>query len=121
MIAGLHLDHVQIAMPAGGETAARRYFGDLLGLTEVPKPAALAARGGCWFQLGEQQIHIGVEADFRPAKKAHVAMATPDLAGLRARLVAAGHAARDDTDGDGNPRFFSEDPFGNRIEFVAAG
>jgi catechol 2,3-dioxygenase-like lactoylglutathione lyase family enzyme len=114
------LDHVQIAMPAGGEAAARRFFGDLIGLAELPKPAALAARGGCWFQLGDVQLHLGVEADFRPALKAHVALRVADLPGLQQRLAAAGHAIRADDPVDGHARFFTADPFGNRIEFTAA-
>ena len=119
MIEATHIDHVQIAMPAGGEAQARAYFGDLLGLVEIPKPASLAQRGGCWFRIGDQQIHLGVEPNFLPARKAHVAIATINLVDLRARLQAAGHATRDDDAGDGRARFFSDDPFGNRIEFVS--
>ena len=116
----LTIDHVQIAMPAGGEAAARAFFGGVLGLIEIPKPVDLAARGGCWFTVGELQIHLGVEADFRAAKKAHVALCTPELAKIRERLAGAGHAIHDDTSVDGRARFFTHDPFGNRIEFMAA-
>jgi catechol 2,3-dioxygenase-like lactoylglutathione lyase family enzyme len=116
----LAIDHVQIAMPAGGEGAARGFFGDVLGLTEIPKPADMAARGGCWFEVGGLQIHIGVEADFRAAKKAHVALRTNDLVGLRQRLATAGFVLTDDAPVNGHDRFFTADPFGNRIEFVAA-
>ena len=114
----LILDHVQIAVPAGAETAVRAFYGDLLGLTELSKPADLAARGGCWFALGDRQLHFGVDAEFRPAKKAHVAFATDDLDALRTRLGAAGCLLRDDAPIDGRRRFFTEDPFGNRIELL---
>jgi catechol 2,3-dioxygenase-like lactoylglutathione lyase family enzyme len=116
----LAIDHVQIAMPAGGEAAARAFFGALLGLAEIPKPADQAARGGCWFVAGGLQLHLGVEADFRPALKAHVALRTGDLEVLRQRLAAAGHAIRSDTAIEGRARFFTVDPFGNRIEFIAS-
>lgn len=114
----LAIDHVQIAMPVGGEAAARGFFTGLLGLAELPKPADMAARGGCWFAVAALQIHLGAEADFRPAKKAHVALRTDALADLRCKLVAAGHQTHDDTPVDGRARFFTADPFGNRIEFI---
>ena len=114
----LTLDHVQIAMPAGGEADARVFFGDLLGLAELAKPASLAGRGGCWFALGDRQLHLGVDADFRPARKAHVALSTNDLAGLRVRLAGAGHPTVEDAPIDGRQRFFTEDPFGNRLELL---
>ena len=114
----LAIDHVQIAMPIAGENAARRFFGDLLGLTEIPKPADQAKRGGCWFGVGTLQLHLGVEADFRPARKAHVALRTATLADLRQRLEAAGHVTHDDTPVEHRARFFTADPFGNRIEFI---
>lgn len=114
----LAIDHVQIAIPIGGEDAARSFYGELLGLTELPKPPEMAERGGCWFQLGAQQLHVGVEANFRAAKKAHVALATDELAVLRRRIEAAGNATKDDSPVDGRYRFFAEDPFGNRIEFM---
>ena len=114
------IDHVQIAMPAGGEAEARRFFGDLIGLPELPKPAELAARGGCWFAVAGAQLHLGVEADFRPAGKAHVALRIAGLEGLRTALAAAGFSVHDDVPVDGHARFFTADPFGNRIEFTAA-
>ena len=117
-IAGLVLDHVQIAMPVGGEANARAFFGDLLGLTELPKPNAMAKRGGCWFAAGIHQLHLGVEDDFRPAKKAHVALASDDLDTLRATLDNAGYVTQTDTVIAGRSRFFTYDPFGNRIEFM---
>ncbi|MCC7394728.1 MAG: glyoxalase [Sphingomonadaceae bacterium] len=113
------LDHVQIAIPPGGEDLARAFYADVVGLAEIPKPADMAARGGCWFALGAQQLHLGVEADFRPAKKAHVAFACADIMVLRQRLEAAGHPARDDAPVAGRTRFFADDPFGNRVEFIA--
>jgi catechol 2,3-dioxygenase-like lactoylglutathione lyase family enzyme len=114
----LTLDHVQIAMPAGGEAAARAFFGGLLGLAEINKPASLAGRGGCWFAIGDRQLHLGVEPDFRPARKAHVALATGDIDGLRARLTAAGRQIVEDAPIDSRRRFFTEDPFGNRLELL---
>jgi enamine deaminase RidA (YjgF/YER057c/UK114 family)/catechol 2,3-dioxygenase-like lactoylglutathione lyase family enzyme len=117
------IDHVQLAAPPGCEDEARRFFGELLGLRELPKPLALAARGGLWFQCGAQQIHIGIEKDFRPAKKAHPAIRLRDVASvdaLKARLQTAGVATRDDREIEGAARFFAQDPWGNRLEFVAA-
>jgi catechol 2,3-dioxygenase-like lactoylglutathione lyase family enzyme len=112
------IDHVQLAMPAGCENAARGFYGDLLGLTELAKPADLARRGGVWFQAGSRQLHLGVEADFRPAKKAHPAFLVHDLAELRQRLLANGHAPQDDEPLAGYERFYASDPFGNRLEFL---
>lgn len=114
----LALDHVQIAIPIGGEDQARQFFGDLLGLTELAKPADMAKRGGCWFAIGALQLHVGTEANFCPAKKAHVALSTDGLDGLRKRLESAGYATEDDSPVDGRYRFFTHDPFGNRIEFL---
>ncbi|HZQ91959.1 MAG TPA: hypothetical protein VFA60_09220 [Terriglobales bacterium] len=111
------LDHVQIAAPPGCEAAARRFFGELLGLAELPKPEALRARGGCWFQCGAQQLHVGVERDFTPARKAHPAFRVSGLVALRERLLAANHAVSDDTSIPNTVRFFVNDPWGNRLEF----
>jgi enamine deaminase RidA (YjgF/YER057c/UK114 family)/catechol 2,3-dioxygenase-like lactoylglutathione lyase family enzyme len=116
------IDHVQLAAPAGCEAEARRFFGGCLGLHELPKPAALAVRGGLWFQCGTQQIHIGIENDFRAAKKAHPALRLSDeaaLARLKARLHAAGVQTTDDDEIEDAARFFADDPWGNRLEFVA--
>jgi len=112
------LDHVQLAMPAGGEALARAFYAGLLGIPEVPKPPALAARGGCWFERGTVKLHLGVEADFRPARKAHPALVVDDLAALRATLAAAGHATQDGEPLDGWLRCDASDPFGNRIELM---
>ncbi len=113
------LDHVQLAMPAGQEAAAESFYSGLLGLTRQPKPEPLAARGGCWFDNGDVVIHLGVEADFRPARKAHPAVRVDDLDALTARLAAAGVEVRPDTELPGVHRAYVDDPFGNRIELIA--
>jgi catechol 2,3-dioxygenase-like lactoylglutathione lyase family enzyme len=112
------LDHVQLAIPAGGEDEARRFYGVLLGLTEVPKPAALAGRGGCWFVGPGVALHLGVEADFLAARKAHIAFLVDDLVALRATLDEASVTTADDTAPVGVRRFYVFDPFGNRLELV---
>ena len=112
------IDHIQMAAPAGCETAARTFYGAILGLAEIEKPPLLQQRGGCWFACGSQQLHIGVERDFRPAKKAHPAFAVRDLEELRAALTAQGIQVIDDDDLPGVRRFYAEDPWGNRLEFL---
>lgn len=115
------IDHVQLAMPAGGETLARRFYGDVLGLTEIPKPPNLAARGGAWFQCGPLQLHLGVEADFRPAKRAHPALLVRDLAQMIERLTGGGFEVKYDPEPiEHFDRAFTADPFGNRIELLEA-
>jgi predicted metal-dependent hydrolase/catechol 2,3-dioxygenase-like lactoylglutathione lyase family enzyme len=109
------IDHVQLAMPAGGEAAAEAFYAGLLGIARVPKPAALAARGGCWFERDGVRVHLGVEQDFRPARKAHPALAVQGLTELAARLAAAGCKARR---GDSPGQLYVNDPFGNRIELI---
>lgn len=116
-MAVLGLDHVQLAIPADGEDRARAFWAGLLGLAEVPKPPQLSS-AGCWFTGGSLNLHLGVDKDFRPATKAHPALLVDDLADLRARLEAAGHITRDDTPIEGYARFFADDPFGNRLEFM---
>lgn len=111
------LDHIQIAIPEGGEGMARRFYGDVLGMHEVPKPDNLSP-SGCWFERGGVSLHIGVDPDFTPARKAHPALLTDDLAMLRSRLEAAGHETREDKPVEGYERFFTADPFGNRIEIM---
>jgi len=119
MITGF--DHVQIAMPAGREDAARAFYAGLLGMSELPKPPALAARGGCWFSSGAAALHLGVEASFAPARKAHPALLVDDLDGLAAALAAAGcECVSADGEIPGVRRFHTCDPFGNRIEFQQA-
>ncbi len=112
------LDHVQLAAPSGCETEARKFFGKILGLPEVPKPKSLQGRGGVWFQCGAQQIHIGVQSDFSPAKKAHPAFILDNLAGLKKRLLQQGIQVIGDDLLEGIDRFFVNDPFGNRLEFL---
>jgi len=116
------LDHVQLAAPPGCETAARRFFGQLLGLVELEKPSPLRARGGVWFQAGGQQLHIGVEQAFAPARKAHPAfrVALGTLDELAARLQEGGAEVQWDEELPGVRRFYTEDPWGNRIELLAA-
>lgn len=118
MIVGL--DHVQLAAPPGCEEAARRFFGELLGLEEIAKPEPLRARGGIWFQAGAQQLHVGVEQDFAPARKAHPAFAVADLDALAARLGEAGVAVERDDALPGVRRFYAADPWGNRLELLQA-
>lgn len=112
------LDHVQIAAPAGCEEKARRFFGVLLGLRELEKPQPLARRGGAWFRVGAQELHVGVEAEFAPARKAHPAFTVEDVRALATRLEAAGVEVRWDNELPGVRRFYAGDPWGNRLEFL---
>ena len=112
------IDHVQLAMPPGREDEAVAFYEGLLGLTNVAKPPHLAARGGCWFEAEGVKLHLGVEADFRPARKAHPALLVADLPGLVARLAAGGVVARTDEPLAGYDRVYVDDPFGNRIELM---
>lgn len=115
----LGIDHVQVAAPAGCEVEARAFYGALLGLEELPKPPALAARGGCWFRAGEHELHVGVEPDFAPARKAHPGFVVSDLDALCERLEAQGIDVAWDDAIPGERRFYAADPFGNRLEFKA--
>jgi extradiol dioxygenase family protein len=114
------LDHVQVAAPAGSENEARRFYGELLGMAELPKPEALHARGGVWFACGGHQVHVGIAEPFAPATKAHPALLIrpDDLDPLARRLEAAGCDVRWDDEIPGTRRFFTADPWGNRIELV---
>ncbi len=114
------IDHVLLSIPPGGEPAARAFYGDVLGLREVPKPPPLDTHGGCWFSGAGVDLHLGVEEPFRPARKAHVALLVPDLDGLRAALRSAGSETRDDDADIGVRRFYASDPFGNRLELIDA-
>jgi GNAT superfamily N-acetyltransferase len=110
------IDHVQVAAPPGGEEAARAFYGELLGLDELPKPERLRTRGGVWFAVGDEQLHVGIEDPFAPARKAHPALTVPradDLRALADRLAAAEHAVEWD-----GPRLYVADPFGNRLELL---
>ena len=112
------INHVQLAMPEGKEAEARRFYADLLGISEVDKPPNLVARGGCWFERGALKVHLGVERDFRPARKAHPAFTVSDLAGLVQRLARAGYHVVKDEPLVGFERRYVSDPFGNRIELM---
>jgi catechol 2,3-dioxygenase-like lactoylglutathione lyase family enzyme len=112
------LDHVQLAMPAGEETRAREFYCGILGLTEVPKPANLAKRGGAWFEGGTLRVHLGVESDFRPARKAHPAFLVQHLDAMTQHLQRTGVAVVTDEPLEGYHRIYISDPFGNRIELL---
>ena len=112
------LDHVQLEAPTGCEDAARAFFGELLGLSELRKPAALQKNGGCWFALpGNQQLHIGVVENFVPRRKGHLALRCTHLATVKAALTARNIDYREDGEA-GVPRLFLADPWGNRLEIV---
>jgi catechol 2,3-dioxygenase-like lactoylglutathione lyase family enzyme len=113
----VRLDHVQLAMPEGREAVAIAFYEGVLGIPQVPKPAELAARGGCWFEDGEVRVHLGVDLSFVPARKAHVALAVVGLDVLRARLRTAAHDVRDEPM-PGHDRCYTDDPFGNRLELL---
>jgi catechol 2,3-dioxygenase-like lactoylglutathione lyase family enzyme len=120
VIAGI--DHVQLAAPPGCEEEARRFFSGVLGLEQLPKPEPLVAHGGAWFACGEQQLHVGVEPEFAPARRAHPAFAVDGaerLTALAARLGGAGIEVTWDEDIPGTARFYASDPWGNRLEFTA--
>lgn len=112
----LGIDHVQLAIPPGGEAAARRFYGEVLGLVEIPKPEAMRGRGGMWFEGG---IHLGIEEGMRPSAKMHPALVVDDVEAVKQRLVAAGCEWRDADDLAGVRRGHTRDPFGNRIEITA--
>jgi catechol 2,3-dioxygenase-like lactoylglutathione lyase family enzyme len=120
MRAMLRLDHVQIAIPAGAEGACRGFYVGVLGMAELEKPPELAKRGGIWVKSGAVEIHLGVEAEFRPARKAHPGIVVADIDALAARLAAAGHAPLWDDAIPGVRRFFAADPLGNRLEFIGS-
>ncbi|MFE8948134.1 VOC family protein [Streptomyces sp. NPDC007856] len=120
------VDHVQLAAPPGSEDALRAYYVDVLGMTEIPKPPVLAARGGCWFQAGAVQLHLGIEdapagggeCHWRPAKKAHPGLRVTEIEAYAARLTAKGAQVTWDDNLPGHLRFYSQDPVGNRLEFL---
>lgn len=122
----LAIDHVQLAAPPGSEDALRAYYADVLGMTEVPKPPVLAARGGCWFEAGYVRLHLGIEdapagggnSHFRPAKKAHPGLRVTGIEAYAARLERLGALVTWDDNLPGHRRFYSEDPVGNRLEFL---
>ncbi len=112
------LDHIQLAAPPQSELKARAFYGQLLGMTEIPKPENLRSRGGCWFQCGSQELHIGIQENFSAAKKAHPGFTIQAMGELKTRIEAAGYMISEDLPIDGRQRFFTHDPFGNRIEFL---
>ena len=112
------VDHVQLAAPAGAEDALRAYYVGILGMTEIPKPPVLAARGGCWFQAGSVQLHLGVEENFLAARKAHPGLRVVGIEAYAELLAARGATVTWDADLPGHRRFFSYDPVGNRLEFL---
>jgi catechol 2,3-dioxygenase-like lactoylglutathione lyase family enzyme len=114
------VDHVQLAIPRGGEGDADAFYTGVLGLERVPKPPSLAARGGCWYASQAVQIHLGVDDEFRPARKAHPALLVDDLDALAARARAAGTEVMWDDELPGVRRCYVADPWGNRIELIAA-
>lgn len=116
----MQFHHILLAAPPGSEGAAREFFGGLLGLEETPKPANLIARGGVWFRCGQQELHIGIEHDFKPARKAHPAFQVANLDELRERLAGHGVTVWEDEPLPGYRRFYANDPFGNRLEFLTA-
>jgi len=113
------VDHVQLAMPRGEEDRARRFYVAILGMVELPKPPSLAARDGCWFASGDVQIHLGVEEDFRPARKAHPGLRCRDYDALLERVRQHRIDVREDDQLTGTRRAYVDDPFGNRIELIA--
>jgi catechol 2,3-dioxygenase-like lactoylglutathione lyase family enzyme len=114
------IHHVQLACPAGSEPELRAFYAGVLGLAEIAKPPVLAARGGCWFRGHGIELHLGVEADFRPAGKAHPGLLVTDIDDWAARIEQAGAPVTWDADFPGMRRFYSQDPVGNRLEFLEA-
>jgi catechol 2,3-dioxygenase-like lactoylglutathione lyase family enzyme len=112
------IEHVQLAMPAGGEDLAREFYEGALGIPQVTKPAYLAQRGGCWFERDDLKIHLGVDADFHAARRAHPALLVVGLRQLAEKLRAQGIEVRDDERLEGYFRIYVHDPFGNRIELM---
>jgi catechol 2,3-dioxygenase-like lactoylglutathione lyase family enzyme len=115
-LVGFH--HVQLAMPPGEEETAIAFYGDVLGLEQVPKPPELAARGGVWFRSGDVEVHLGIEEGFHPAMKAHPAFLVEDIERMRARVEMSGYKVIDDEQYSGFQRVHVRDPFGNRLELV---
>jgi catechol 2,3-dioxygenase-like lactoylglutathione lyase family enzyme len=114
----MKLHHVQVSCPVGGEQAAREFYGDVLGLAEVAKPPALATRGGAWFRRPGLELHVGVEEDFTPARKAHPAFVVDNIDAVASAVDAAGHPVRWDGDLPGYQRFYTSDGAGNRVEIL---
>jgi catechol 2,3-dioxygenase-like lactoylglutathione lyase family enzyme len=111
------IDHVQLSIPAGGEEAARRFYGGLLGLEEIEKPEALKSNGGIWYKIADAQLHLGVE-DCKEKTRRHPAFEVEGLEAIKVYFQQAGVQIRDETPIPGTSRFSFYDPFGNRIEFL---
>ncbi|HZQ10124.1 MAG TPA: VOC family protein [Anaerolineae bacterium] len=116
MITGIH--HIQLTAPPNSEDLARKFYGELLGLLEIEKPAELKKRGGVWFEVGEQQLHIGIEPDSHAPRKSHPAFSVAGLDAVREQLEIAGYTTKSDELFIGYNRFYVRDPFGNRLEFM---
>ena len=114
----LPMHHVQLAIPRGGEEQCRAFWAGVLGMAELEKPKLLVARGGCWFRGGDLKVHLGVEEPFAPARKAHPGLLVHGLRHLADRLKQSGHPGVWDGEFPGHDRFYSVDPFGNRLEFL---
>lgn len=112
------VDHVLLAAPPGTEDRLRAYYVGVLGMAEIQKPPALAVRGGCWFAAGDVLLHLGAEADFRPPRKAHPGLRVRGIDAFAARLAGRGAVVIWDDGLPGHRRFYSEDPVGNRLEFL---
>ena len=117
----MKLDHIQLAMPTGEEEKARAFFGDILGMHEVEKPYPLSERGGCWFRKDSAIIHLGIDNPFLPQRKAHPAFIVPGLDELADKLCQSGYDVTWDDALAERKRFYTTDPFGNRIEFIKEG
>ena len=109
---------MQLAAPAGSEEIARKFFHDIMGMQGIEKPENLKKRGGLWFQCGNHQLHIGIDPDFKPAKKAHPAIHVVNIEKLKERIISSGIEVRDDEPLPGAKRIYMDDPFGNRIEIL---
>ncbi len=114
----MRLHHILLTIPPGGEESARTFLGEVIGMTEAPRPPALTGRVNGWFRLGDLEIHIAEEEGFRPARKAHPGIEVDDLDGLADRVASAGHRVEWDDLLPGRRRFYTDDPFGNRLEFL---
>lgn len=112
------IDHIQLAAPIGSEKQARDFYSSVLGMKEIPKPENLQSRGGCWFRCGVQEVHIGIQANFVAAEKAHPGFTVRSLNELKRRLVENGYDVEEELPIEGRSRIFTKDPFGNRIEFL---
>ena len=112
------IDHIQLVCPKGGEDEARKFYNEILGMKELPKPENLKGRGGCWFICGNQEIHISIQEDFIAPKKAHPGLIVTNIEALREELLQLNFEIKEEPPIEGRTRFFVNDPFGNRVEFL---